>query len=69
MREAFVPQKFLTFFQQKYWHILDTNIWNLKETLMTSLVLNNRTQKTWCKVYTEVYTDYIYDQQLSRQMA
>ena len=33
MREAFALQKLLTFFQQKYWHILDINVRNFDETL------------------------------------
>ena len=38
MREAFALQKLLTFFQQKYWHIWDINIWNFHETLTNDVV-------------------------------
>ena len=38
MREAFALQKLLTFCQQKYWHILDINVWNLNETLTNDVV-------------------------------
>ena len=33
MREAFALQKLLTFFNKKYWQILDINIWKFNETL------------------------------------
>ena len=38
MREAFVMQKLLTFFQQKYWHLSDINLLNLNETLTDDVV-------------------------------
>ena len=38
MKEAFALQKLLTFFQQKYWHISDTNIRNFNETLTNDVV-------------------------------
>ena len=38
MRKAFALQRLLTFFQQKYWHILDISIWNYNETLTTAVV-------------------------------
>ena len=38
MREAFAMQKLLTFFQQKYWHIWDINVWNFNETLTNDVV-------------------------------
>ena len=31
-------QKLLTFFQQKYWHILDIKVLNLNETLTNDVV-------------------------------
>ena len=38
MREAFALQKLLTFFQQKYCHISDINVWNFNETLTNDAV-------------------------------
>ena len=38
MKEAFAVQKLLTFFQQKYWRILDINIWNFDEMLTNDIV-------------------------------
>ena len=38
MREAFALQKLLTFFQQKYWHIWDTNVWNFNVSLTNDVV-------------------------------
>ena len=38
MREAFVVQKLLTFFQQKYWQISDINILNFNVTLTNDVV-------------------------------
>ena len=38
MREAFALQKLLTFFQQKYWHIWDINIWNFNVSLTNDVV-------------------------------
>ena len=38
MREAFALQKLLTFFQQKYGHIWDINVWNFNETLTNDIV-------------------------------
>ena len=38
MREAFAVQKLLTLFQQKYWQILDINIWKFNETLTNYVV-------------------------------
>ena len=38
MREAFALQKLLTFFQQKYWHTWDINVWNFNETLTNDVV-------------------------------
>ena len=38
MREAFAVQKLLTFFQQKYWHISDINVWNFNETFINDVV-------------------------------
>ena len=38
IKEAFAPQKLLTFFQQKYWYISDINIWNFNETLTNDVV-------------------------------
>ena len=34
----FALQKLLTFFQQKYWHIWDINVWNFNETLTNDIV-------------------------------
>ena len=36
MREAFAL--LLTFFQHKYWHISDINMWNFNETLTNNIV-------------------------------
>ena len=33
MREAFAVQKLLTFFNKKYWQILDIHIWKFNKTL------------------------------------
>ena len=44
MREAFALQKPLTFFNKKYWCVLDISVLNFSETLTTLLVLNNRAQ-------------------------
>ena len=44
MREAFAVQKLLTFFQQKYWHISDINVWNFKETLTNDVVSFEQTR-------------------------
>ena len=38
MREAFALQKLLTFFQEKYWHISDINVWNFNEMLTDDVV-------------------------------
>ena len=38
MWEAFAVQKLLTFFQQKYWHILDISVWNFNETLTNDII-------------------------------
>ena len=38
MREAFAVQKLLTFFQQKYWCILDIYVKNFNETLTNGVV-------------------------------
>ena len=38
MREAFALQKLHTFFQQKYWHILDISIWKFNETFTNGVV-------------------------------
>ena len=38
MGEAFALQKLLSFFQQKYWHILEINVWNFNETLTNDVV-------------------------------
>ena len=38
IREAFAMQKFSHFFNQKYWHISDINIWNFNETLTNNVV-------------------------------
>ena len=38
MREAFALQKLLTFFQQKYWYISDTNFRTFNETLTNDIV-------------------------------
>ena len=38
MRETFALQKLLTFFQQKYWHIWDINIWNFNVSLTNDIV-------------------------------
>ena len=38
MREAFALQNLLTFFQQKYWPILDTGIRKFNETLTNDIV-------------------------------
>ena len=37
-REAFALQKLLTFFQQKYWHILDISILKFNETFTNDVV-------------------------------
>ena len=38
MTEAFALQKLLTFFQQKYWHIWDINIWNFNVSWTNDVV-------------------------------
>ena len=38
IREAFALQKLLTFFQHKYWHIWDINVWNFNETLTNDVI-------------------------------
>ena len=38
MREAFALQKLLTLFQQKYWQILDINVWKFNEALTNDVV-------------------------------
>ena len=38
MREVFAVQKLLLFFQQKYLHIWDINIWNLNISLTNDIV-------------------------------
>ena len=38
MREAFAVQKLLTFFQQKYWQISDTNVLNFNVTLTNDVI-------------------------------
>ena len=35
---AFAMQKLLTFFQQKFWHFSDNNVWNFNETLINDVV-------------------------------
>ena len=35
---SFCTAKLFTFFQQKYWHIWDINIWNYNETLTNDVV-------------------------------
>ena len=40
------------FFNKKYWHVWDINVWNFNETLLTtSLVLNNRAQTCSIRIY------------------
>ena len=43
MSEAFALQKLLTFFNKKYWWILDINLWNFNETLTIYLWNFNET--------------------------
>ena len=38
MREAFALQKLLTFFNKKYWHIWDINVWNFNFSLTNEVV-------------------------------
>ena len=38
MREGFALQNLLSFFQQKYWHIWDINVWSFNETLTNDIV-------------------------------
>ena len=38
MREAFAMQKLLTYFQQKYWHVLDINVKNFNKMLPNDFV-------------------------------
>ena len=38
MREAFALQKLLTFFNKKYWHILEINFWKFNELLTNDAV-------------------------------
>ena len=38
MREAFALQKFLTFITEKYWRMLDINIWNFNEMMTNDVI-------------------------------
>ena len=38
MREAFAVQKRFVFFNKKYWHTSDINVWNFNETLTNDVV-------------------------------
>ena len=38
MWEALALQKLLTFFNEKYWCILDINVWNFNKTLTNDVV-------------------------------
>ena len=38
MREAFALQKLLTFFNKKYWQILDIDVWKFNEMLTNDIV-------------------------------
>ena len=49
MREAFALQKPLRFFNKKYWHISDINVWNSNEMLTNDVVSFEQPGPEWAK--------------------